>query len=492
MKANLEQEKHDKEKQHFLRHFADSQNWITSEVRVPWVGFFEEHGRKGRLRFANLQFEQGGGITGSGSDDFGNFILDGQVLGEQTVRFIKQYTVKNLVEYSGNLRDTEITGNWYRTGTKFSGTYYLKMATPERWQGVKFKNNSSPQNVEFSMWVNKKGVYGLGKDDIGHFVLKGILAGIEVKFVQSYFFHPDVHFLGKISEEEGARIISGKFGLDDIEGEFFLVSGGQKELEKAGADIIMKTMKNIVDGGPATSYSKSKISQTRINGYTGPLTDREYYSTIYDNKWYIHPGRCRWDHITQNGQNSLKSHVNHLNLPTRDYRRKRSKSPQVTGDDPLFDARTNISMLPYLSQKHKEEVKIADSSDFLNRSEVLSTTGRRFSKITDSKKNKPSPSPIGLISQPYAKPYLDKYLNQNQPVATINPQLSTKENYTAPPLVIRSMRPSYISRSIYQENIPVDYYFSSYSLSNQNYKESEPSFQYSHPSSVDFRYPHPL
>jgi len=88
------------------------------------------------LEVDNLQVEQGGGITGSGDDEAGSYILEGQITKPNTVTMVKTYITGQQVDYRGLIRGAMIEGNWSIDHSKFSGPFFLEMALTDRWKGI--------------------------------------------------------------------------------------------------------------------------------------------------------------------------------------------------------------------------------------------------------------------------------------------------------------------------------------------------------------------
>lgn len=309
----------EKESSKFLEVFEDSESWTTANVHVPWFGQYEQDGRWHDIRIFNLQVEQGGPITGSGSDESGEYVMQGQVTYPNDVYFVKLYKSKESIEYSGRIDEGLIEGVWHKDNSKFRGDFFISMSVPPTWQGTKIKRGCQHKTAfSFNMYADYSGVYGVGRDEIGEFVIKGEMDTRCIKFVQCYHGQHEVRFLGHLEYVGDEKIIIGRYGQFEIEGNFELtlkIKNAKKDIY--GAAAYMKKAQDIMMGGPISLHSREIISQTRLAGYTGPEKDNAYYTTITPNGWILHPGKCRFDYITQNGQGSLKGHSLNLNVPIK-------------------------------------------------------------------------------------------------------------------------------------------------------------------------------
>lgn len=299
--------------------FDDSESWTTPYRNVPWFGEYEQDGRWHTTRIFNLQVEQGGPITGSGSDEAGEYILQGQITYPNDIYFAKYYKTGDPIEYGGKISEGLIEGIWHRENSKFKGKFYLTMAVPPAWEGVATElRNNTRKRLTFNMYVDYDGVYGVGADEIGEYVIKGEMDSRSVRFVQCYHGQHEVRFLGHLEYNGDEKIILGRYGRYDIEGDFELILKITDSKENIyGASAFMKKAQDMLMGGPTSHHSKEIVSQTRLAGYTGPELDNSYFTTITGNGWVLHPGKCRFDYITQNGQGSLKGHSLNINVPTK-------------------------------------------------------------------------------------------------------------------------------------------------------------------------------
>lgn len=309
----------EKEKKKFLETFDDSDSWNTPEKQVPWFGQFEQDGVWHSLRIFNLQIEQGGPITGSGADESGQFIIQGQVAYPDEVYFVKSYRTGQTVKYNGNINEGFIEGTWHRDLSTFNGKFYLSMAVPPKWEGwLTHTHSEEKKQLIFNMYVDYDGVYGVGSDEVGQYVIKGVMDSRCIKFVQCYHDCQEVRFLGHLEYVGNEKIIIGRFGRNEVEGNFemnLIISDSKAEIY--GAAAYMKKAQDLVMGGPLSRHSRETVSQTRLSGYTGPELDASYFTSITTGGWVLHPGKCRFDYITQNGQGSLKGHSMNINVPSK-------------------------------------------------------------------------------------------------------------------------------------------------------------------------------
>jgi len=229
--------------------------------------------------------------------------------------------------------------------------------------------------IELSMWIDRDGVYGLGSDTVGDFVIKGRVDALKVMFVKSYHIRHEVKFLGYLETINGVRYLQGFWGLDNIEGLFSLSSEDASKSRENGAIDIMIKMQELAISGPFSESDKTKISQCRLGGYTGPQLDPKDYTTIEDG-WIIHPGKAKWDHHLQSGQGSLKGHIHNLNLPSHpawndpDRQDDTVYASNDKNGDYNFSPKNirNISLFPF-----KKEQNVDRPANFLGHAEITST-----------------------------------------------------------------------------------------------------------------------
>lgn len=307
------------EKDHYNEEIEDSDNWITQNIRVTWSGLYLHEGRKRNLLFENLQVEQGGSITGSGCDDEGDFFIEGHIWKPNIVRLVKQYWSQNSVQLTGTITGGFIEGQWSKSHHE-NGKFFAEVEGLDKWFGlIRDKQGAPLHSFIVDMVVCIHGIYGMGSDNLGEYVIKGEQDQSKVRFVKSYHFERDIYFVGKIIKEEPDRVIRGNWGyIDDIQGTFEMAGMPSRERRKTpDASDIMRKFQELAMGGPISPHHRDQISQERLVGYTGPMTDPKEYVTVARNMWVVHPGKCRFDHVVQNGQGSLKGALINLNIPDK-------------------------------------------------------------------------------------------------------------------------------------------------------------------------------
>ena len=202
--------------------FANSQNWgnIPNKT-VPWKGNYSQGGQKSEMKFNNFQFNFGGGIFGSGSDQVGQFNINGSCAPNGEVNFKKQYVGKHTVDYKGKFNGTAIDGNWSVSG--LTGPFHIELETVEVWSGY-YEQGGQKTNMSLNLNVDNNGVYGIGSDQVGQFVIRGQVAGGQVQFVKNYTGKHSVNYYGTITTQGPGRVIQGWWSLQSAYGKFELRS----------------------------------------------------------------------------------------------------------------------------------------------------------------------------------------------------------------------------------------------------------------------------
>merc|ERR1719433_1082116 len=100
---------------------------------IKWSGRFWQDGDAYEMYFANMVLDVSGAVSGSGSDDVGNFSLAGS-MSDGWLEFKKQYEA-HFVNYRGQCNDNSgyFRGNWEIPGD-CGGNFEIKCDLP-RWNG---------------------------------------------------------------------------------------------------------------------------------------------------------------------------------------------------------------------------------------------------------------------------------------------------------------------------------------------------------------------
>ena len=143
-------------------------------------------------------------LRGKGTDDIGEFILQGYVEPNGTAHFEKQYLGQHTVLYEGVLQGERITGTWELQG--FSDTFEMTRAD-KRWAGVYMQDGQETEMIfdHMNIWNNR--IQGRGSDEVGDFEINGeFKPNGQVNFVKQYIGQHTVQYEGQY---DGRRIISG-------------------------------------------------------------------------------------------------------------------------------------------------------------------------------------------------------------------------------------------------------------------------------------------
>ena len=82
------------------------------QAKVRWEGWFEQFDDRTDMAFDNMVMDLNGNISGGGSDDVGEFTINGMDNGTDEITFIKQYKGAHAVHYKGAFDGKKIWGEW--------------------------------------------------------------------------------------------------------------------------------------------------------------------------------------------------------------------------------------------------------------------------------------------------------------------------------------------------------------------------------------------
>ena len=199
--------------------FLEAENWgqDLGSKNVAWEGTFTQGEVIHEMFFDDMQLGFDGGVYGAGTDTVGDFDISGVLAEDGTVSFTKQYIDKHAVEYTGTLEGGTITGTW-EIPDNCDGEFEIKMKT-EQWTGW-FDQGGQQHEMELDLTVDDNGVFGMGSDSVGTFVIRGDYdpdAGT-IQFVKSYHGKHKVNYKGTLEDD----IVKGEWDLQGSGGEFEL------------------------------------------------------------------------------------------------------------------------------------------------------------------------------------------------------------------------------------------------------------------------------
>ena len=212
-------------------------------TRPTWEGFFDQDGTQTTMTIDNFHINHDGTVNGDGKDDIGEFTISGTIGDANEVAFGKQYTGAHLVNYTGTLEGSKIAGNW-EIPDSCVGTFELSLSASytENWTGW-FKQGEDPTDMTLDLHVDETGVFGLGSDTVGNFVMRGIYqmdTGV-IRFIKKYIGQHEVLYRGMLTiNDNGMYLVDGEWEIiDNCKGVFHLEKSGGQEIKcpKFGVEI---------------------------------------------------------------------------------------------------------------------------------------------------------------------------------------------------------------------------------------------------------------
>ena len=146
---------------------------FSSPFKVEWKGHYWVKGKKLNLDIQNMMSEPSGKLTGNGYDREGKFDIEGFIAPDGTITFQKNYKrgVSSRV-YRGQFTNGFLTGNWVFNGE--SEPFMLKMDEGKPYLGYYHRPDiNMPLTIPAFIKVTKKGIFGIGRDLTGAFVVTG-------------------------------------------------------------------------------------------------------------------------------------------------------------------------------------------------------------------------------------------------------------------------------------------------------------------------------
>lgn len=142
---------------------------------IKWEGHYMKEGKKLPLEFKDMHISHLGQIQGSGSDkDGGKFDLHGFLSSDGIITFQKLYKKKELAGpiYKGRFHNRYLAGSWAIGGV--TDSFFLELQDAKKYVGCYHRGDIPiPLDAEMTLVVDKKGIFGLGKDHTGYFVVNG-------------------------------------------------------------------------------------------------------------------------------------------------------------------------------------------------------------------------------------------------------------------------------------------------------------------------------
>ena len=184
-------------------------NWGDSvkakKKQLKWFGTINHDSTESEMIIQHLLIEFDGSILGNGEDIKGKYEITGKVENKNHVKMTKKYLHNSdYVNFDGTLGMSSyggnITGDWYDNNHN-NGTFLLAL-TVDKWYG-RYTQFDTKHKMNLEVQADNDGVYGIGKDDSGCFIIKGDfdLKNRMMNFVKKYFEGHRVAYSGVVEEE---------------------------------------------------------------------------------------------------------------------------------------------------------------------------------------------------------------------------------------------------------------------------------------------------
>jgi len=166
---------------------------------IKWKGHYYQDGDKHEMVLRHMILDNEGNVSGSGSDDAGEFTLEGTMT-NGVLEFKKQYP-EYFVNYSGMCKDDNpqlFQGNWEIPDNN-TGEFEIECHIP-KWKGY-YKQGGEKKDMQLNLSISQDGVYGQGTDVNGFFVCRGEMKDNgEVLFRKQYLGKWFVDYYGQYKE----------------------------------------------------------------------------------------------------------------------------------------------------------------------------------------------------------------------------------------------------------------------------------------------------
>lgn len=241
-------------------------NWGANlNMNASWDGWKTVDSEKVKTKYAfqiiNMQFAFFDYvISGNGEDDGGKYTITGMfescakvtnkalvdpskeydvdVETIAKVTFDKHYANKIIVSYSGEFSENDCMSGRYKKlsaqGKLLEEGDFYQVQGGFEFKGI-FKEQKGPQqNVVQRMAITTKGIFGVGKDDIGPYIVRGDLniKDRTVVMAQNYQGQKSYIMVGRWNIHKGDIVIRGMYDLRELTNRKIVVpeSGGDFEL----------------------------------------------------------------------------------------------------------------------------------------------------------------------------------------------------------------------------------------------------------------------
>lgn len=181
------------------------------DITIPWTGYYVQYGVENEMIFDSMIVATNGTITGRGGDVTGEFQIQGSISSNGFFQFNKQYIGQHSVLYQGSVTNGCLSGTWSIDGLK--DEFVLNLDT-ENWKGS-FMLDGKTYPMLTNICVSEEGVFGLGKDAEGVFVINGNYDDDQsrIYFVKSYLGRYNISYDGSMFDDGQFLVVSGQWTL---------------------------------------------------------------------------------------------------------------------------------------------------------------------------------------------------------------------------------------------------------------------------------------
>lgn len=183
---------------------------MQDEFEVPWSGYYVQNGVQNEMDFDTMWISQNGQISGRGSDAAGDFVINGMINPNGFFQFNKSYPT-HAVQYQGTVTPGCLSGNWSVGGMK--DEFVLNLDT-QHWKGS-FTLDGRTYPMQTNIYVSESGVFGLGKDAEGVFVITGVYnpTNNRLNYIKSYLGRYNISYDGTMFDDGQFLVVNGNWTL---------------------------------------------------------------------------------------------------------------------------------------------------------------------------------------------------------------------------------------------------------------------------------------